>query len=358
MADFGVINNKRTFSFTSTGGHLVGGYLPSIALAFGFCKVVFDGDSYVGGQSFRLTMGDYSIDVTLDTYGKGEVSLLPFIRVHIASQGVQNLPLKTDASLSVVTSAEHNYFTLEIKDLATGTTSNFVIYYIYGTNVLEYVTDKYINLNTGDVLGTWQTLEYYANNNANGTPVDADNWRDCNYNLNRHIADPSQPTQLAVTIYRGSSIVNTLVTYHFIEDCRVANMRAVKWLDSRGGVNIRKLTFAGENLGAVKSNAYNRPQTDLNISNGDYYCGDDKWETLQPARTITLGDDSIPNELYDWLKELVTSPVVELWSGAVNGAGKWLRCNLGDVTLERDPRKNTFSLTLSLAVPAYAVQQF
>lgn len=358
MADIGILDNERSIDFTSTGGHLISVFVPVVALAFGWCKVVFDGDVYAAGNTFRLTSGDNSIDVTLDDYGNGEASLYPFIRAYMAQQKAQDLPLETDALEEVMDSAEHNYFTLAIKDMATGTEQSVVIYFIYGTNVLQAASDKYINFNTGDTLGTWQTLEYFADNDQYGVPTDADAWRECNYNLNIHLDTPSDVEQLEVTTYRGDKIVNGVVNYHLIPDCRIKNVRAVKWLDSRGGINIRKLTFAGENHSSVRTDSYQRPHTDLNIPNGDYYHGDDKWENIVPATTINLGDDAIPMELFDWLKELVTSPVVEYWDGEVNGAGKWLRCNVTDTTIERDPRKNTFSLSLSLALPSYAVQQF
>lgn len=358
MADIGVLNNTRTIDITSVGGHLVSVEIPVVALAFGWSKVVFDGDAYTAGNTFRLTMGNDSIDVVLDGLGKGETSLLPFIRAYMAQQKAQDLPLETDALEEVMDSAEHNYFTLTIKDLAADTTTNVVIYFIYGTNVLQSRTDKYINFNTGDSLGTWQTLEYFEDNDQYGVPTDADAWRECNYNLNIHLDSPSDVEQLEVSVYRGDKIVNESVNYHLIPDCRVTNVRAVKWLDRFGGINIRKLTLAEEDTTSVRSNSYQRPHSDLNIADGDYYHGDDKWESIEAVTTINLGDDAIPMELYEWLKELATSPVVEYWDGKVNGDGKWVRCNVSGSSFKRDTRKSTFSLTLTLTLPSYAVQQF
>ena len=69
--------------------------------------------------------------------------------------------------------------------------------------------------------------------------------------------------------------------------------------------------------------------------------------------TITVGDDCIPMTHYDWLKTIASSAVVEAYIG-----GAWTRCNLGGASVECDPRKAQFSVSLTLVVPTDDVQQF
>ena len=68
---------------------------------------------------------------------------------------------------------------------------------------------------------------------------------------------------------------------------------------------------------------------------------------------MTIGDDCIPMTHYDWVKTLASSAVVEVMLGGV-----WTRVNVGDATVECDPRKAVFSATFALAVPTDDVQQF
>lgn len=356
MADVTINNNLSvTLGTYSTLDY------PAIAIAFGYCALRFSStnSAHDAGNVHTLTMGDYSIKVTLDQYGKAEVSLLPFIRAYMASQNVQNLPLETDATNTSEDNAMRGVFNIAVSEANTSTTEETIkIHFIYGTNQLERITDKYINYNTNDSLKTWQTFNEYSGNDAHGVPSDDDDWIACNVNINLTYPSAGATLQMAEAQYIGDKIVNGIVNYHLIEDCRANGVKAVKWLDKYGGINIRKLTFAGVTTKATHSDAYNRPHIDRNVANGNYYAGDDMWETLTPTTTYNLGDDSIPMELYDWLSGLVTSPVVEMWSGDVKGTGKWLRCNIGDVTIERDPRKATFSLSLSLIVPNDMIQQF
>lgn len=356
MADIGTINNNMSVNLgTSTTLDY-----PTIALAFGYCTLKFSSTNSAqdGGNVHTLTMGDYSIKVTLDNDGKAEVSLLPFIRTYMEQEAVQDLPLPTDGRANKVDNKMRGVFTLEV----SGANSSHVeqtlsIHYIYGSNQLDLKNSVTRNLNTGDTLGTWVTLDYYTYTDNNGIPTDEGRWKACNYNINR--THPAQTLiHVGVTQYQGALIVNNIIDYNFIEDCRVEGVKAVKWLDKYGGINIRKLTFAGESMTATHSDSYNRPHNDRNVVTNRYYYGDDMWETLTPITTYNLGDDGIPTELFDWLSGLASSPVVEIWTGKVDGAGEWVRCNIADVTIDRDPRKATFNFSLSLIVPQDKVQQF
>lgn len=359
MAAIGVLPNEKSTTITSSGGNVITIDYPVIAIAYGYCTIKFSSSVLLAGAKLNVALSsNHSIDVTLDSTGRAQFSLLPFIRVNMETDGVQSLPLESTGNNTKEINVMRGAFSLDITDYATNNTTSITVYYIFGNNCLLYDTDKYINFNTGDTLGTWTTLDFFAGNDADGVPTDVDVWCECNFNLNRYLNDPQDVEQFEVSFYRGGDIVNAVVDYHLIEDCRVDGVRAVKWLDSSGGINIRKLTATTEQHSAAASSSYQRPHTDLNIANSGYYHGDDKWELMTPTTTITLGDDAIPMCLYDWLKELATSPVVELWSGAVNGAGKWLRCNLVNTSIERDTRKATFSLTVQLQVPTYKGQEF
>lgn len=355
MADIGTIDNKMSVSLGATTTL----EYPAIALAFGYCTMRFKSSapSSDSGNTHTITMGSYALKVTLDNNGEAEVSLLPFIRASMAQGGVLDLPLESNGGETSVDNAMRGVLTLVVSEATGNTTHTIDVHYIYGSNQLQEIPDKWLNLNTGDILGTWVTLDYYSDNDSHGIPTSDADWIQCNYNVNRAFPDQSS-IQAEVAQYRGGSIINGVTDYHFIEDCRIEGVKAVKWLDKYGGMNIRKLTFAGESIKAAHAESYNRPHNDRNIINGEYYHGDDMWEALTPTTTYNLGDDGIPNELYGWLSGLVSSPVVELWSGNVDGAGKWIRCNIGDVGIERDPRKSTFSFSLSLIVPNDLIQQF
>lgn len=354
MANPGTLNNYKRDDITSVGGNALAFQYPVVALAYGWCALLFDGAAVLAGNKVKITMDGTttSLTVTLNRYGRANVSLLPFIREHMASRNVQNLPLESDSTVGPLTSSVRSSFSLVILDEASTNSKTITIYYIYGNNVLEAVTDRYISLNTGDNVGSWQSLDLFGNSEDDGTPSAA--WNDCNYNLTLF----TFPQPYPIAIYKGGEIVNALVTYHYIEDCRVRGVRAVKWLDSTGGINVRKLTIATEQHGASVTDTYTRPHEDRNVLNGNYYHGDDRWQSLEPVTTLTLGDDSIPMSLYPWLKELVTSPVVELYSGEVDGSGVWVRCNIADSTIEKDYKKNVFTLTINLQVPTYMAQDF
>ena len=90
------------------------------------------------------------------------------------------------------------------------------------------------------------------------------------------------------------------------------------------------------------------------IGGGGYYDrGSDTWANITATRQVTLGDESIPIERFDDLKEIATSPIVEMYE-----SGSWSRCNVTGFAVERDPRKATFQLTVTLQAPTYTVQEF
>ena len=135
----------------------------------------------------------------------------------------------------------------------------------------------------------------------------------------------------------------------------------VKWLDARGGINSRLLTFAGESEGGATGSTYNRFHwTKAKNTSGDgYWCGTDKWSQRTATKQITLGDDNIPQEQFSWLASLVQSSCIEVYAESSAGAKVWQRCNIVDSAIERDPRKTTFSLTITLEMPPiYEPQQF
>jgi hypothetical protein len=135
----------------------------------------------------------------------------------------------------------------------------------------------------------------------------------------------------------------------------------VKWLDGQGGINVRRFTFAGESEGGVTDSSYTRHHwTREKLEVGDnYWCGLDKWTQRTATKQITLGDDNIEQDQFSWVASLVQSSCVEVWAETSKGEYLWQRCNVADSSVERDPRKSVFSVTLTLELaPIYNPQQF
>ena len=215
----------------------------------------------------------------------------------------------------------------------------------------EEVTDLYFDyFPEGE---TWCNVDAASHYDANGVPVEfEDNW--CNVN---EIVDAEPTGDFALPIetawfYGIDDIVFKVVNYHFHYDCRVDDILKVRWLDNNGNINVRKFGVSGRSHGATIGNTWQRPHTHKEISLG-YDRGKDEWGAMTANETITIGDDCIPTTHYDWVRTLASSAVVEVF---IKGA--WTRCNLGDVTIECDPRKATFNASFSLVLPTDNVQEF
>ena len=325
---------------------------PLVALAYSYAVLTFEGNASHAGNKITVEYNGNSITIALDRYGQGELSLVPFIRDAVLSGGALSNPLYCDEAEEVQSNGFRGYIDISITEDGREPVA-MRVNYIFGNYAPkgQLVTDLYFDYDASG--GTWVNVDDVANYTAAGVPQSfEDNWA----NINELVE--SEPTgdfvlPLDVAWYYGKDNIQfSTINYHFRYDCRVDDVAKVRWLDTNGNINTRKFVVAGRSSGASTGSSWKIPHNTKEIVNG-YDRGKDQWAELQANETITLGDDSIPTTHYDWLKTLSFSPCVEIF---LNGA--WTRVNLGDVTLECDPRKAVFSATLSLVLPADDVQQF
>lgn len=325
---------------------------PLVALAYSFAVLEFDGNSTHAGDKIAVTCNGNTINVTLNADGHAEVSLLPFIRTMALDSLVLDNPLYCDSGAIFQQNNFRGYIDVTITE--TGRTPiTMRVNYIFGNYSPrgEEVTDLYFDyFPEGE---TWCNVDAASHYDANGVPVEfEDNW--CNVN---EIVDAEPTGDFALPIevawyYGIDDIVFKVVNYHFHYDCRVDDILKVRWLDNNGNINVRKFGVSGRSHGATIGNTWQRPHTHKEISLG-YDRGKDEWGAMTANETITIGDDCIPTTHYDWVRALASSAVVEVFI-----KGTWTRCNLGDVTIECDPRKATFNASFSLVLPTDNVQEF
>ena len=293
-----------------------------------------------------------SITVTLDAAGKGEMSLVPFIRDKVMGSGFLNSPLYCEYRASFSRNKCRGYidlsFTVPNEDPATKR-----VYYVFGNYAPKVVpvTDVYRDFINGSE--TWLNIDAAIHYASDGTPTTFDyNWCDVKEILR------SQPsgdfyTDCNVAWFYGYDYIRfTSVRYHFRYDCRTDNMVKLRWLDADGNINCRKFVKAGRNHTASASSTWQRPHNKKTIDSG-YDFGRDEWSSLALNDTMSVGDDNIPIVHYDWVKTIVGSAAVEAYIDSA-----WKRVSIGDATMECDPRKSQFSVTLSLILPTDDVQQF
>ncbi len=325
--------------------------VPLIALATSWA--VLEISNATAGSSYSVTCNGFTIKITIDTNGKAKMSLYPFIS-NAVSSSLDN-PLPTNGASTTALNKWRGVLSLSVTD-GTATTAVDVPY-IYGSaNPTELEKDRYLDLIANGTLGTWASLDLASWYNTSGVITSPQDWLNCNFNLNSYISpQPSNDTTItrAVAMFCGGNIVLDDQTLHLHYDCRVNNMVRVKWLDAKGYINTRQFTFASDSRGGATSASYNRPQWSR-AKDGDYWRGADKWSQRTATRKITIGDDGIDAERFSWLVSLVQSSCVEVW---LNGV--WQRCNIADSELSHDPRKYSFSVTLTLELaPTYELQQF
>lgn len=339
----------------SQGQTLISGVIataPLVALAYSYAVLTFEGSARHAGNRITIECNGNSITIVLDRYGQGEVSLVPFIRDAVLNSGVISNPLYCNSSSETTTNGFRGAIDVNITEDGRDPVT-ISVNYIYGNYSPQgqLVTDLYFDYDAnGD---TWVNVDDVANYDASGNPITfEDNWA----NINELVeAEPSGDFVMPLMVawyYGKDNIQFANINYHFRYDCRVDNMAKVRWLDTNGNINTRKFVVAGRSSGASVGSTWQRQHSTKEIVDG-YDRGKDLWAQLQANETITLGDDNIPTTHYNWLKTLSCSPCVELFA---NGA--WTRVNLGDVEIECDPRKASFSATISLVLPADDVQQF
>lgn len=325
---------------------------PLVALAYSYAILDFEGNATHANESISVECNGYGIDITLDGDGKASLSLLHFIRMAVLGAVVLDNPLYCETGADFQQNNYRGYIDVTITE-ANALPITMRIHYIFGNYVPkgEEVTDLYFDyLPDGE---TWVNVDAASHYDLNGIPVEfEDNW--CN--INEIVAeDPDGDFVLPLEVawfYGGDDIRFNTINYHFHYDCRVANIVKVRWLDTNGNINIRKFTKGGRSHGGAAGDSWMRPHTMKEISLG-YDRGKDQWSNITANETITLGDDAIPMTHFDWLKTLTSSAAVEVYKD-----GAWTRVNFGDASVECDPRKQTFSMSLTLILPTDDVQQF
>lgn len=325
---------------------------PLVALAYSYAVLTFEGNATHANNKIAVAVGDNSITLTLDQWGKAELSLVPFIRNAVLTSEVLDNPLYCESGADFQQNNFRGYIDVVItEDGRTPITMR--VHFIFGNYAPkgEKVTDVYMDYDANG--STWVNVDTASHYNANGAPIDfEDNWCDVSQIVE---SDPVGDFVLPLDVawyYGGDDIYFSTINYHFHYDCRSDNVLKVRWLDADGNINTRKFAFAGRSHGATASTSWQRPHNTKEIELG-YYRGKDEWRNITANGTITIGDDAIPVTHFDWLKTIASSAVVEAYMGGV-----WVRCNVGDASMECDPRKSTFSVTLTLIVPTDDVQQF
>ena len=321
---------------------------PIVAIAYTWALLELAGTA---GTNCVLTSNGKSIKITLDANGKASVSLLPFIRDAVMAQhGIDN-PFAFDDTDNVAANLMRGSLYVNIQE-GNNDGENIPVRYIFGAldpNRAE-VTDVYFDYDRNSGKQNWGSIER-TSLWTGSTPTNFEN----NYvNLHTIVGGTAVDftTPLDVVNYYGKTIVFSTVTYHFLMDTRTQNVMRLRWMDEAGNINERKFTLAGKSYGAAIGESWRRPHATHEIDNYKYYPGRDEWRTIEAAESYTVGDDNLPMCYYDWLKTIASAPFVV---AQINGY--WQRCNV-DCSLEVDPRKSTFSITITLAVPTPDIQQF
>lgn len=303
------------------------------------------------GTKRTITVGTNSVTVTIGTDGTAYVSLMPFIRSDIQSRNVQSNPFNTSwrGQLSVVIS----------KADSSTADKTLTVYYIFGYFHAAMAMDADVWVTYNSATGDYNVVgvDWADHYNAYGVPTSLASFQAV-------ASDPSTwqnpPTEgsvatLSVQQVAASQIYSGQKNYHFTLDCRTENIINVRWIDDNGFPNTRKFAWGDETRGASVSDTYRRPHIDHTFVSGttQYDYGRDEWATIEGGRTLTIGDDAIPQNQWTWLKSLITSQCVEILEDGV-----WRRVNISGGSMSRDPRKATFNLSIKLVTFTDEIQQF
>lgn len=346
-------NKANTQTASLSGGITI--TAPMVALAYSYAVLQFRGSSSNNGQTIAVTCNGNTINITLNHYGNADVSLVPFIRKALQSASVQNEPLASPHNVAYGANKYRGSLSVSIVGASSIT---MVIYYIFGNYAMQGKTKRDIYLDYHPDGETWCNADLASHYDSVGRPgADfANNWANANFIVgSTPTRDFDMPLDVA-WFYGNYDVRFRRFTYHFRYDCRVANIMRVRWLDQNGNINVRKFVVGGRSHGGASGDAWQRPHTYKNFvahSYNSYDRGKDQWANITANETITLGDDAIPMTHFDWLKTLTSSAAVEVFKG-----NAWVRVNFGDASVECDPRKQTFSMSLTLILPTDDVQQF
>lgn len=350
MADIGTtINNSRTINL-SGGAKVV---VPRVALAYSCATLQFE--DATAGVYMSVTCGGVTIKLIIATDGTARMSLTPFMTKQLKSN-LDN-PLPTANAQAQMTDKWRGFLELTINDGTT--TYEVIVPFIYGGfNPYRYQNVKNIDF-IANGKGTWTSLDLASWYDNNGEITDVTNWQKNNFNLNNYFnpaPDGDDVRTLACALFYGEKIYITNLTLNLRYDCRADNVMQVKWLDAEGGINSRLFTFAGQSEGGATESSYTRHHWNktADSANDGYWQGADKWAQRVATKQITLGDDNIALKQFQWIASLVKSSCVEVYANGI-----WQRCNLVDSAVECNPRKNTFTATITLEMsPINQPQQF
>lgn len=358
MADIGtIVENKRTINLNGGASCIV----PKVALATSWAVLTITNAS--AGDSYTITSAGQSVRLTIATDGTAKMSLYPFMSQAITS--ALECPLPTDSSSSKMENKWRGVLSLTIA-VGSYTTSVDVPFIYGGADPNNQVTEQWRDYVSEDYLGTWITLDLAEWFNSDGTLKSnyITEWQNNNFNLNNWLDTP--PTgdtteRFEVAMYNRGRITFSVLQLHLHYDCRLENTMLVKWLDGEGGINVRRFTFAGLTEGGATASTYNRFHwsKEKKLVGDNYWAGLDKWAQRTATKQITLGDDNIDSKQFSWIASLVQSGCVEVFAETHRGSEIWQRCNIVDSAIERDPRKDLFSVTLTFELaPIYEPQKF
>lgn len=309
---------------------------PNIAVG-SYNVISFEGTSANAGEVRYVTVGSDTIKLTLDADGNAWLSLMPFMRADAQANNVQDKPCANNywRGLLSVEISSHT---------STTTEESLSVYYILGDCPPRKtpLTDVWITYNSD---GNNMITRDWTSNYSSGVPTSLAAFRS-NWNT---ISTP--PTADTVNTYDvvqvcADMIFTGNVNYHITYDKRTVDVVLLRWVDGNGNIGTRKFTIGGEQYGGAISDTYQRPHNERVIVSNSYYYGNDEWSNVTPQRTITLGDDNIPMGQWDWICSLATSQSVEMYEDGV-----WKRVNITANSVERDPRKSSFSVSLTISVP-------
>ena len=347
---------------------------PKVALAYSFGVIDFAGTALHAGKLHTVICNGVSVGVILDKYGKGSLSLLPFICQAVINAGAMTDPLGFDSGEDEPTPNKMRGLLSEIKILVQGATSagdsdvnvdkTIMAYYIFGDYAPTTPPTEYWRTydSENDTPMNYDDDGYYTYNALNpelsGVPISLSDFQS---NWARVVdvrgTEPTGDFTIVRTVaqFFGKDEVFRDVTWHFAYDCRTENIVKVRWLDHEGNINQRKFTVGGISQGGAVGDSWNVPHnTKELVNNYDvYWHGADLWQRITPQSSITLGDDAIPMNQYTWLKELATAVCVQVLVDNV-----WHRANITGGSIDADPRKSTFNMSFSLNIPTYEVQDF
>lgn len=312
---------------------------PIIAVG-AYCSLYFEGTALQAGEVRYITAGGATIKLELDRYGKGVVSLMPFMRMDAVANNMQNVPCANNYWKGALTVDISEPNSSDIEESLT-------IYYIMGDCPprLTPVTDVWRTYNVDDDNYNAITIDW-ADHYTSGVPDSLADFRGSW--VNSLLSPPTNDNVKTYNVVQvcADKIFEGSVNFHFTTDKRTDDVVLVRWIDGDGGINCRKFVIGGEKYSGASGTAYRRPHTERVIVNSTYDYGTDEWQSMTPQRTITIGDDCIPNGQWSWLCGLATCQTIELYDGGV-----WKRCNITSNDMERDPRKASFSVSFTLSVP-------